>query len=77
MQQAEPIEQDDRPEAQKKSFKELFSRQEVIYYSVAVLVYIGLGLLLAELILNFVVGPLFFIGWMWVVPPVWERWRGR
>ena len=52
-------------------------RSEIVYYSLAVLVYIGLGVVLTNLVLNFVVGPLFFIGWMWVVPPLWERWRQR
>ncbi len=69
--------QDEYSEDRKKSFSELFTTQEIVYYCLAVLVYIGLGVLLTDLVLNFVVGPLFFIGWMWVVPPLWERWRSR
>jgi hypothetical protein len=61
--------------ARKKSFRELFTGQEIGYYGSAMLVYIGLGVLLTDMGLNFVVGPLFFIAWIWIVPPLWERWR--
>lgn len=61
----------------KKSFRELFAKDELVYYGVAMLVYIALGVLLTDIVLNFVVGPLFFIGWIWVVPPAWQRWRRR
>lgn len=63
--------------ARKKSFRELFAKDELAYYAVAALVYIALGVLLTDIVLNFVVGPLFFIGWMWIVPPAWQRWRSR
>ncbi|MDP6666662.1 MAG: hypothetical protein QF357_04615 [Dehalococcoidia bacterium] len=69
--------QDDHPEERKKSFAELFTTGEIVYYGIAVLVYIVLGVLFTDRVLNFVVGPLFFIGWMWAVPPLWERWRDR
>ncbi len=77
MRQERPIVRDDHPEDRKKSFTELFTTREIVYNLVAVLVFIVLGLLFTNRFLNFVVGPLFFIGWMWVVPPMWERWRSR
>ena len=73
MRNGRPVTQDDR----KMSFGELFTTEELVYYSLAVLVFIVLGLLFTNRFLNFVVGPLFFVGWMWVVPPMWERWRRR
>ncbi len=61
----------------KKSFRQLFSRDELVYYGVAAVVYIILGLLVQELILNWVVGPLFIVAWMWWVPPFIEKRRGQ
>ncbi len=56
-----------------KSFGDLFTVAELGYYGSAIVVYIILGILLTDKVLNFVVGPLFFIGWIWAVPPVWQR----
>jgi len=67
----------DSPDDHKKRFSELYGKQELSYYAAAIVVYIVLGLLLTDKVLNFVVGPLFFIGWMWIVPPLWERWRSN
>ncbi|MBM4462734.1 MAG: hypothetical protein FJ012_05275 [Chloroflexi bacterium] len=61
----------------KKPFRELFSRNELWHYGTAALVYIGLGLLLRGAVLNFVVGPLFIVVWMWQVAPLIDRWRGH
>lgn len=67
----------DSPRSRKKHFSELYGKKELAYYATAIVVYILLGLFFTDKVLNFVVGPLFFIGWMWVVPPLWERWRGK
>ncbi len=75
MRREQQVEPENRPSFQSKSFTELFSSRELKYYAVAAVVYIVLGLLFTDRVLNFVVGPLFFIGWMWVVPLAWERWR--
>jgi len=61
----------------KKSFQELFSRAELCYYGVAAVVYILLGLLLRDIVLNWIVGPLFIVLWMWQVPSLVEKWRAR
>ena len=45
----------------KKPFWKLFSRDELWYYSIAAVVYIGLGLLFQNAVLNFTVGPLFIV----------------
>ena len=52
---------------------DLFTVAELGYYGSAIVVYVILGVFLTDKVLNFVVGPLFFIGWIWVVPPVWQR----
>ena len=75
MQSEQPVEPKDKPSFQSKSFTELFPSSELTYYAVAAVVYIALGLVFTDRVLNFIVGPLFFIGWMWVVPLAWERWR--
>ena len=61
----------------KKSFRELFSRNELWHYGIAAAVYIILGLLLRGVVLNFVVGPLFIVVWMWRVAPLIDKWRTR
>jgi len=61
----------------KKPFRKLFSRDELWHYGIAAVVYIILGLLFQEAVLNFVVGPLFIVLWMWWVPPLVDKWRAR
>lgn len=70
-----PVSKASSPKARKKSFRELFTVEELGYYGSAVIVYIVLGLIFTDSILNFVTGPLFFIGWIWVMPPLWHRFR--
>ncbi len=64
-------------ETSKKSFGELFSRQEIGYYGSAIIVYFLLGVIFRDRVLNIGVGPLFFIVWIWIVPPLWERLRSN
>ena len=61
----------------KKSFHELFSCDELWHYGVAAVTYIILGLFLKDLVLNWIVGPLFIVVWMWKVQPVVDRKRTR
>ena len=61
----------------KKPFRKLFSRDELWHYGIAALVYIGLGLLFQNAVLNFIVGPLFIVAWMWFIPALVKKWRGR
>ena len=61
----------------KEPFRKLFSRDELWHYGIAAVVYITLGVILQDLVLNFVVGPLFIVAWMWWVPPLVEKWKVR
>ncbi len=61
----------------KKPFRKLFNRDELWHYGIAAVVYIILGLLFQNAVLNFVVGPLFIVMWMWLVPPLVAKWRAR
>ncbi len=65
------------PAFKKKPFGELFDRDELIYYGVAAVVYILLGLLLRDIVLNWIIGPAFITVWMWQVPPRVEKWKER
>jgi len=60
-----------------KSFRKLFRRDELLHYGIAAVIYITLGVLFQGIILNWIVGPLFIVGWMWLVPPLVEKWRPR
>ena len=61
----------------KKPFRELFSRDELLHYGIAALIYIGLGVLFQDVVLNWIVGPLFIVAWMWFMPPLVKKWRER
>jgi hypothetical protein len=61
----------------KKPFRKLFSREELWHYGIAAVVYISLGLLFQNAVLNWIVGPLFIVMWMWWVPPLVDKWRSR
>jgi fucose permease len=65
----------DKPK--KKTFSELFSHKELWHYGIAALVYISLGVLFQNWVLNFVVGPLFIVVWMWRVAPLIDKWRAH
>ena len=60
----------------KKPFRELFGRDELWYYGSAAAVYIVLGVLVQEVVLNWIVGPLFIVLWMWWIPPLVDKWMG-
>jgi len=64
-------------EIKKKSFRQLFSQAELWYYGIAALVYIGLGVLLQNWVLNLAVGILFIIAWMWIAPPLLAKLRSK
>ena len=71
------IETDKSQKSAKKPLRKLFSREELWYYGIAAAIYIGLGLLLQSAVLNFIVGPLFIVAWMWLIPPLVKKWRAR
>ena len=59
----------------KKPLRKVFSRDELWHYGVAAVIYITLGVLFQDVVLNFVVGPLFIVLWMWWIPPLVDKWR--
>jgi len=61
----------------KKPFNKLFNRSELIYYGIAAMIYIPLGVLFLNPVLNFVIGPLFIDLWIWWVPVLVEKWKAR
>ena len=65
------------PGLRKKSFSELFTVEELLLYGAAMVVYIVLGLLFKDKVLNVGVGPIFFVLWIWIVPPLFRRIRER
>lgn len=60
-----------------RSFAELFTGSELAYYLSGAAVYIVLGLVLLDVVLNWIVGPLFIVLWIWWVPPLVERYRAK
>lgn len=64
-------------EIKKKSFRQLFSKEELWYYGIAALVYIGLGILVQNWVLNFAIGILFIIAWMWIAPSLVAKLRSK
>ncbi len=56
----------------KSSFRELYPSWDIGYYAAAAIVYFLLGLAFRDKVLNIGVGPLFFVVWIWIAPPVWQ-----
>ena len=75
--EAEQLQPAVQEKKREKSFRELFTVEEIAHYSIAALIYIALGVWLKDVVLNWVVGPLYIIAWMWIVPPIVKRVRGR
>lgn len=79
MQRSEPAARETRPatrrEIKDRGFRELFSAHDIGYYGASIIVYLVLGLIFRDKVLNIGIGPLFFVAWIWVVPPLWERAR--
>ncbi len=61
----------------KKSFRQLFNREELWYYGIAGLIYIGLGLLVQNWVLNLGIGILFILVWMWITPLIVAKLRAK
>lgn len=63
--------------ARSGSFRELYPSGELRLYAAGTVVYIVLALLTHDVVLNWIIGPLFITVWAWYVPVLWDRWRGR
>jgi hypothetical protein len=59
------------------SFRELYPADELRLYGVGTAVFIVLALLTRDVVLNWIIGPLFITVWAWYVPVLQERWRQR
>lgn len=59
------------------SFRELFAADELRLYGAGTAVFIVLALLTRDVVLNWVIGPLFITVWAWYVPVLQQRWRDR
>ena len=59
------------------SFRDLFPASELRLYAAGALVYCLLALLTHDVMLNWIIGPLFITVWAWYVPVFLERWRDR
>lgn len=63
--------------AKTASFRELFPSEELRLYGAGTVVYCLLALLTHDVVLNWIIGPLFITVWAWYVPVLQERWRAR
>lgn len=63
--------------ATKGRFAELFPTGELRVYGSGLLVYIALALVTHDVVLNWIIGPLFITVWAWYAPALWARLRGR
>ena len=59
------------------SFRELFPAEELRLYAAGTVVFIVLAVLTHDVVLNWIIGPLFITVWAWYVPVLLERWRDR
>lgn len=59
------------------SFRELFPAEELRLYGVGTVVFCVLAVLTHDVVLNWIIGPLFITVWAWYVPVLLERWRTR
>lgn len=58
-------------------FRELFPAEELRLYATGTVVFIVLAVLTHDVVLNWIIGPLFITVWAWYVPVLQGRWRAR
>lgn len=63
--------------ARNGSFRELFPADELRLYGAGTIVFIALAMLTRDVVLNWIIGPLFITVWAWYVPVFVERWQQR
>lgn len=66
-----------RPVGATRSERELTGRESVWLHVAAVVTYVPLGVLLRTPLLNWIVGPMYLVLVVWLVPPLLDRVRGR
>jgi len=59
------------------SFRELFPAEELKLYAAGTVVFCVLAVLTRDVVLNWIIGPLFITVWAWYVPVLQQRWRER
>lgn len=59
------------------SFRELFPADELRLYGVGTVVFVLLALVVQDVVLNWIIGPLFITVWAWYAPVARDRWRAR
>lgn len=73
----EPAAAPSQERARTGSFRELFPADELRLYAGGTVVFIVLALLTHDVVLNWIIGPLFITVWAWYVPVLQDRWRAR
>lgn len=59
------------------SFRELYPADELKLYASGTVVYCVLAVLTHDVVLNWIIGPLFITVWAWYVPILHGRWKAR
>lgn len=57
--------------------RDLAGREAVWLHVAAVLTYVPLGVVVRTALLNWIVGPMYLVLFVWWVPPLLDRLRGR
>ena len=73
----EPTAAPSEERARTGSFRELFPADELRLYAAGTVVFIVLAVLTHDVVLNWIIGPLFITVWAWYVPVLQGRWRAR
>lgn len=71
----EPMAPPSLERAKSGSFRELFPGDELKLYGTGTVVFIVLAVLTHDVVLNWIIGPLFITVWAWYVPVLQQRWR--
>ena len=58
-------------------FRELFPADELRLYAAGTVTYCLLALVVQDVVLNWIIGPLYITVWVWYVPVFQEKWRRR
>lgn len=73
----EPDVEEQMERAKTAPFRELFPADELRLYATGTVVFCVLALFVRDVVLNWIIGPLFITVWAWYVPELQQRWRRR